>query len=450
VRTRIVVAGVVVVLVAVGAALLLSRHRPEWTTTSPQALVEFQKGLDSLNKIYYNEAVQHFQKALELDPNFVAAKRFLLVSLQRPSSDDEVKKLLAELGKADLSKLTNRERFLISYTLADHAQDPAKAQRALQEYAARNPDDPFALEALANVAAARQDWPESRRLLTRLIKVAPNRVVAYNQLGYLEMGLGRFGESEKMFETYRYIAPDQANPHDSLGELYILIGRYDDARRELEQALRIRPDFCASYEHLADVALLDGRPGDSQEAITRAEKAKACPAYALMVMRCRLATWPPFLNGQWEGVWQAEQSACSDETVKDNVLVVWAALETGHRADAEAIVKKAREKLAKMPPAAPGRRFSEGVVAHMEGALLLTEGKPAQAADRFRYADERMSYRELGPGLFKLINRELLARALQAAGSRDEAEAVLAEVRSVNAKFAERLRALPHGVSPPG
>jgi tetratricopeptide (TPR) repeat protein len=196
VKTKILVAGVVVVLVGVGATLLFSRHRPEWTTTSPQALVEFQKGLDSLNKVYYNEAVQHFQKAVELDPNFVAAKRFLLVSLQRPSSDDEAKKLLAELAKADLSKLTDRERFLVTYTLADHAQDPAKAQRTLQEFAARNPDDPFALEALANVAAARQDWPESRRLLTRLIEVAPNRVVAYNQLGYLEMGLGRFGESE--------------------------------------------------------------------------------------------------------------------------------------------------------------------------------------------------------------------------------------------------------------
>ena len=50
-----------------------------------------------------------------------------------------------------------------------------------------------------------------------------------------------------------------------------------------------------------------------------------------------------------------------------------------------------------------------------------------------------MSYRELGPGLFKLMNRFVLAQALQAAGARDEAAAVLAEARAVNAKFVDRL-----------
>ena len=247
VKVKVLVAvGVLLVVAVAGALLMLPAREPEWTTTSPQALAELQEGLDSLQKIYYNEAANHFQKALNLDPDFVVAKRFLLVSKQRPSSDPEMKKLVADLLKADLSKVTDRERFLITTTLADHEKDPARAQKVLEEYGAKNPDDPFVLEGLANIAAARQDWPEARRLLTRLLEVAPNRVMAYNQLGYLEMGLGRFAESQKMFETYRYIAPDQANPRDSLGELLILTGRYDDAKRELEEALRMRPDFCAS------------------------------------------------------------------------------------------------------------------------------------------------------------------------------------------------------------
>lgn len=440
--------GLLVLVGAAAAVLMFSGRKPEWTTASPQALAEFQQGLDSLQKIYYNEASKHFERAVELDPGFVAARRFVLATMQRPSSDPEVKKLVAELQKADLSKLTNRERFLVTFTVADHTKDPAKAQKALQEYATESPNDPFVLEALANMAAARQDWPESRRILTRLIEVAPNRVMAYNQLGYLEMGQGRFAESEKMFETYRYIAPDQANPHDSLGELFILIGRYDDAKRELEEALRIRPDFCASYQHLANIALMDGRPEDAQQALARAEKAGACPAYALKVMRCQLAIWPPFLASDWQSVWKADQTACASDDVGDNVLKLWAALATGRRTETEAIVAKTREDVAKLPAAAPSKRNAEAVLAHMEGSLLLAQGKATEAAERFRFADERMSYRELGPGIFKLINRQVLARALQAAGSRDEAKAVLGEARAVNARFVDRLEALSVPLAP--
>jgi len=433
----------VLLLVAVAAALLmLPARKPEWTTTSPQALAEFQEGLDSLQRIYYNEAARRFEKAVESDPQFVVAKRFLLVSKQHPSSDPEVKKLVAELQKADLSKVTDRERFLITSTLADYTKDPARAQKALEEYAAKRPDDPFVLEGLANLAAARHDWPESRRLLTRLLEVAPNRVMAYNQLGYLEMGLGRFAESKRMFETYRYIAPDQANPHDSLGELLILTGRYDDAKRELEEALRMRPDFCASYQHLANLALMAGRPEEAGAALARAEKVDACPAYMLKAMRCQAAVFSPFLASDWQGVWNAEQAACASEDVSDNVLKLWAALATGRRAEAEALVAERHGALAKLPAAVPSRRYVEALLAHMEGALLLSQGNATEAVERFRVADKGMAYRELGPGLFKLINRFVLARALQAGGAREQAEEVLAEARAVNAPFMERLEAV--------
>ena len=143
-KVKVLVAVGVLLLVAVaGALLMLPAREPEWTTTSPQALAEFQEGLDSLQKIYYNEAANHFQKALDLDPDFVVAKRFVLVTKQRPSSDPEIKKLVAELQKADITKLTDRERFLVTFTLADYGKDPAKAQEALQGVRGEEPERPL-------------------------------------------------------------------------------------------------------------------------------------------------------------------------------------------------------------------------------------------------------------------------------------------------------------------
>ncbi len=431
-----------VALFAVVAVVAVTGKRPEWTTSSPQALAEFTKGLEALEKIYRAEASADFAKAVEIDPNFVAAKYFLLKSMDTPSSDPQAAKLIAELGNADLAKLTPRERFLIRYTLAAHAKEAAKAEGILQAYAAEKPDDPFALDAQATVATARQDWTQARGLLTRLIEVAPNRVSAYNQLGYLAMGQGQFAEATKMFETYRYIAPDQANPHDSLGELEILTGRYGHAKKELDEALRIKPDFCASSGHLVNLALIERRPEDAQRALAEAESAGGCTAFMVQSMKCSIALWVPFLAGDWEGVWQADHSACGKPDGGDVVFGVWAALRTGRNAEADALVAKEREQLAKLPPAAPSRRYLEAEVAHLEGARLFVDGEPAKAAERFRFADQAMAYRELGPGLFKLMNRFVLARALQAAGARDEAAAVLAEAQAVNAKFVGSLDSL--------
>ncbi len=429
-----VVAAVVVGLVATGG------HR-EWTTSSPAALAAFTHGLDEQEKVYHAEARTDFAKAVELDPSFLAAKLFLYLSSEGASHDPEAAKLLDSLAHADLTKLTDRERFLIRYNLAMHAKDTAKAEKILQAYAAEKPDDPFALNALVDIATARQDWAQARRLLTRLIEVAPNRVSAYNQLGYLAMGQGQFAEARKMFETYRYIAPDQANPHDSIGELDILTGRYAEATKELEDALRIKPDFCASSGHMVSLAMLQDQPGQARQALAAAESAGGCSPYALRQMTCKIAVWTPLMAGAWDGVWQADQGTCGKTGEEAVVLGVWAALRTGHAADADARIAALREKLA-ASPATPDRRPLEAEVAHLEGARLLLTGHPAEAAERFRFADQALTYRDLGSGLFKLLNRYVLAVALKAAGANGEAAEMLAEARSVNPDFVGRLAAI--------
>ena len=447
-RNVLIACGLLAVVVLAAAVVALTAKRPEWTTSSPAALAEFQKGLDANEKVYYDEARAHFAKAMEIDPNFIMAKYFLMGSIDSPSPDSASAKLLQEIEHADLSRLTERERFLVQYTLARQKKDTAAGEKILNAYEAKKPDDPYLLARQAEIATDRQDWPEARRLLTRLVDVAPNRVLAYNQLGYLEMGQGRFADAQKMFETYRYIAPDQANPHDSLGELFILLGRYDEARKELEDALRIKPDFCASYGHLVRLALLDGRVDEAVQALARAKSASPCGGVTGKEMSCLIAVWPPLFASDWEGVWTAQQASCGDLKVDDDPLQIWVALRTGRLAEADAVEKRAHERLAKMAPSEPGRRYMEAFVAHIEGARLLVDGEPAKAAERFRFADQSLSYRELPMGLLKIINRFVLARALQASGAKEEAATVLAEARAVNPKFVDRLDFMtPHPAS---
>ena len=438
---NLLIAGGFLAVLAIGTVVVrLTSKRPEWTTSSPAALSEFQKGLEAREKLYYDEARLHFSKAVELDPNFVMAKYFLVASTEGSSDDSKGDAAIAELQRSDNSRLTERERFLLSYAGANHSKDTGAAEKILTAYAAKHPDDPYVLERQTAVATQRQEWPEAHRLLTRSIEAAPNRVVAYNQLGYLEMGQGQFTEAQRMFETYRYIAPDQANPHDSLGELYIVLGRYDEARKELEAALAIKPDFCASYEHLLRSALMQGRTDEADQALARARRTAPCDATVGKGMRCLIAVWPPLFAGDWDGVWKAQQGSCPN--LSEDSPQIWVLLRTGRRAEADAFEKKAHERLAKTPSAEPGRGYLEAYVAHIEGARLLIDGEPGKAAERFRFADHLLSYRDLPMALIKLTNRFVLVQALQASGVPDEAATVLASARAVNASFVDRLNAL--------
>ena len=440
---NILIAGGFLAVLAIGTTVVrLTSKRLEWTTSSPEALAEFQKGLEAREKIYYDEARLHFSKAVDLDPNFLMAKYFLMAFMGASSGDPKADKLFKELEKGDSSRLTDRERFLLAYAIANHNKDTGAAEKTLTAYAAKHPDDPYALERQTAIATERQEWPEAHRLLTRSIEVAPNRVLAYNQLGYLEMGQGRFAEAEKMFETYRYIAPDQANPHDSLGELYILLGRYEAARKELEAALTIKPDFCAPYEHLVSLALMEGKVNEAEQALARADRTSPCNVALDKKIPCLIAVCQPLFAGDWEGVWKALQTSCPGVDEDGDPLQIWVALRAGRRTEADAIEKKAHERLAKMAASEPGRAHMEALVAHIEGARFLLDGEAGKAAERFRFADHLLSYRDLPTGLMKLFNRFVLAQALEASGARDEAATVLASARAVNASFVDRLNAL--------
>jgi len=174
------VAGLALVL-----PFLLKARSGEWTTKSPAALAAFGAGLEARMRFYLPDAAASFRKALELDPDFAAAKVQLLAVA---SDGDERKRLHQELDRIDLSRLNERERFLVEVARSRHEDQPAISDR----YLASHPEDPWALFAVAGQAWEREEWDAAAGLYTRLLQVDPNWVLARNNLGYLAMAQARF------------------------------------------------------------------------------------------------------------------------------------------------------------------------------------------------------------------------------------------------------------------
>ena len=428
----------VAVLAGVAALVTVLEHRPEWTTSSPRALAEFNAAMDAQMKVYASDAKRHLERALSLDPNFVMA-RFLLYEDTNPATPAQRKRFEAFVAHIDLSRLTPRERFMIEMTRAMREGRSAEADRIPDRYLSHHPRDPFALNAKGGILWRRGKLDEAKQLFLRLIKVAPNWVIAYNQLGYIAMERGRFAKSEDYFKTYGFIAPDQANPHDSLGELYMLTGRYRQALREFERAITIKPDFCASYVHMAMTHLLMGAPDQARADAAAAGKDGRCAADERAILDCFVTLWPLEQAHRWHDIIRTARSHGCDTDIaplsSTMVSLDRAAAFSGDRGAAKAFEVRTERMLEKVK-GSPSECHVRGVLDHMVAMRLAAAGRYLAAAKRLRAADTVLPYRGATVGLFKLMTRLELAETLQAAGRPTEAAAVIADVRKVNPSMA--------------
>ena len=419
--------------VAAAGALLAHRAEREWTTESEAALAQFQRGLDEAQRLYRGEAAGHFERAIELDPDFVAAKLLLLERLEGRENEPRRKSLEAELRAADLSRLSPRERFLIEHYFAVRDRDTERAAALLDDYLERHPDDPFALNTYCLRLWQMRDFAEAEALYRRLIEIDPNWVTAQNHLGYTAMAQGDWQRAEEQFEIYRYLAPDQANPHDSLGELMLLTGRWEEARREFEAALAIKPDFYASWGNLVMLELLNGRFEQAEQIIDGIERDGLATEEFIRHQRCRLGVWRAYGDADWRGVRDAYRAQCEPQGDAP-VIAYEAALLAGLPDEAAALAEEMKGGLEQYAPSDAVR----AVALHLEGIRLRVEGRPAEAVERLREADRLLVYFGRADGYFKLANRVQLWQALTAAGRMDEADRLLNELRAVNPTIAER------------
>jgi Flp pilus assembly protein TadD len=422
-----------VVVAAAALTLIALPKAPDWTSTSPEAVAAFQAGMDAQMKVYYEDSKRNFQRAVELDPDFVIAN-LMTIDMYR---DDEKKAaaMWAKVENADLTLLTPRERFYIQRARARHAKQPEEAQRLLDEYVAKYPNDPYILNQKAMETWLRGDLEDAERLYQRLVEIAPNWVIAYNQLGYINMMKGRFAEAEEYFKSYRFIAPDQANPHDSLGELFITQGRDDEARESLETAIRIKPDFWAAYQHLV---LMQSSSGDFEGSRETIDRVKAAGASEDLVtsMECLVHYTELRNEGDWQEIMAEADSKCVQGFKEgySTVATHFAACKLGEWEKAMEIEVETANLLEKMGDHGNEKDLMtlRGAFLHMQGVRLALQGNYAEAEEKLRAADEGLTYVEAGVGMYKLFNRMVLAEVLLADNQDAEAHGLLANVRSVN------------------
>ncbi len=425
------------VVAVAGLALFVFARTPALSTGSPEARAEFALASEAFSKFYHDEARKHLEKALALDPDFALAKA-RLSSLILAADPERSGRLLGEASSVDLESLSPMERFRIRRTVALRDGQHEVAAALLEEYVAAYPNDPIGLSHKANALFDGGDLEAAAQAYKRVLEVDPNRVLAYNSLGYLAMRQGRFEEAEEYFKSYRFIAPDQANPHDSLGELYLLVGRHEEARASFEKAVEVRPEFCASHGHLVMQSLLERDYEWGQEILGNAADSCSQDDNYIKTQECILKFGELEDSQAWSDMADLASSGCLHETA-DMYFVTLAtfshraACELGDNERALAIEDFFQHKHKDKTTATEPR--PNPVNLHLQGVRLALQANLAEAEERLRAADLGLSYNTAPFGQLKLTNRLVLAEVLRARNSDLEAHQLLDQVRRVNSRL---------------
>jgi tetratricopeptide (TPR) repeat protein len=229
------------------------------TTKSEEARKEFLLGRDLSEKLQAQESVEHFNKAVALDPEFASDE--LALANAAPTAKEFFDHLNKAVALAD--KTSEGERIRILANQAGSNGDVVKQKEYFEKLVSMFPNDERAHFNLGAFEFAQQDYPQAIAHLKKAPELAPNYSPAYNMLGYAYRQVDDYANAEQAFKKYIELIPNDPNPYDSYAELLLKMGKFSDSVEQYRKALTIDPHFVPSHFGSAAAFMYMGKPGDA-------------------------------------------------------------------------------------------------------------------------------------------------------------------------------------------
>src|SRR6476646_6222943 len=241
------------------AASTASNGKIAVTTSSDEARKEYLAGRDIQEKLRITDSIQHFDKAISLDPNFALAE------LNRANVSPTAKEFFDHLKKAVAlaDKASDGERMLIQANDAGANANPTGQKELLDKLVAAYPNDERAHFNLGGYYFGQQDFAQAITHYKRATELAPDYSTAFNILGYAYRQNDDNANAETAFKKYIDLIPNDPNPYDSLAELYLKMGRFDESITQYRKALAIDPNFINSHQGIASALMYQGKPDEA-------------------------------------------------------------------------------------------------------------------------------------------------------------------------------------------
>jgi len=276
-RRRVVLGGcatiILVALIFCARAQAAYWRNSEWlwthtlACTSDNYIAHNNLGDALFKKGSVDEAIAHFQKALQIKPDYAEAHNNLGNALLKKGNVDEA---IAHCQKA----LQIKPDFAEAYNNLGNAltqkgsvdEAIAHFQKALQI----KPDFAEAHNNLGNALLQKRSVDEAIAHYQKALQIKPDYAEIHYNLGKALLQKGSVDEAIAHFQKALQINPDYAEAHYNLGNALLKKGDVDEAIVHYQKALQIKPDSMETHNNLGNAFLQKGR---MDEAIVHYQKA---------------------------------------------------------------------------------------------------------------------------------------------------------------------------------
>ena len=281
-----------------------------FSTSSLEAAHEYAIAQDFQWAGKYGDAIQHYSKATEFDPNLGRAYSGLAAVYANMGRRQDSEKYY-KLALSKMDRMSDREKYRTrsGYYLLTRNSD--KAIEELSQFVEQYPSDTAGIANLALAYFFRRDMSRALQEGRRAVEIYPKNVIQRNNLGLYAMYAGDF----------------------------------DTGIREQRSVLEMNPSFVLAYVGTALSELAEGRSGEAAETYQRMEKLGPQGASAASIGLADLALYEgraaDAVGDLEKGIAGDFENKNPDSAANKLTTLAYAQLLSGHRALARSAADKA-------------------------------------------------------------------------------------------------------------
>jgi tetratricopeptide (TPR) repeat protein len=235
--------------------------------TTDNYMAHYNLGDDFLEEQRLDEAITHYQKALQIKPDHAEARNNLGSAFFQQGRTDEA---ISQYQKALQIK---PDYAAAHYNLAIALRQKGRVDEAIAQYQEAlqiNPDNADAHYNLATALRQQGRVDEAKVHYQKMLQIKPNYAEGIYNLGNDLRQKGKEDEAIAQYQEALQIKPDYADAHINLGSALLQAGKLDEAIFHLQKALQLNPGCAPAHNNLGNAFQ---QKGNLTEAIAHFEQA---------------------------------------------------------------------------------------------------------------------------------------------------------------------------------
>jgi serine/threonine protein kinase/Flp pilus assembly protein TadD len=197
------------------------------------------------NPAHIDLAIQLFQRALALDPQYAQAHAGLGEAyLAKYAQKKEARWIESARESCQAALAVNPKLAAARLCLGALYNTTGDYEQAVSEYqaaVAAEPSDDIALRGLGTGYENLGNWAEAEKAYLRAIEARKDYWAGYSWLGAFYHRRGRYADAARMFEQVVALAPNVFRGYNNLGGIYLYLGRYPEAIEVLKRSQELKP-----------------------------------------------------------------------------------------------------------------------------------------------------------------------------------------------------------------